>query len=143
MSIIVNNYFREEKFQYKDETTNWELVDGGSWYFINIRKLMENEILQADKQPPLSSNCGLVNLPDGPGIYYEGRGVLFTVDGSTYDMTEKNRTVFESAIQSGKEIKWSYNSDRAKKYGVSSIKAGVMDKSARLIPDLSLTIQVN
>lgn len=143
MTIIVNNYFRKEKFQYKDETTNWELVDGGSWYFINIRKLMENEILQADKQPFLSSNSGLVNLPDGSGIFYEGPGILFTVDGSTYDMTEENRAVFESAIQFGKEIKWSYNSDRAKKYGVSSIKVCVMDKSARLIPDLSLTIQVN
>ena len=146
MTIIVNNYFREEKFQYKDETTNWELVDGGSWYFINIRKLMENEILQADKQPPLSSICGLVDLPDGPGIYYEGPGVLFTVDGSTYDMAEENRTVFESAIKSGKEIKWSYNSDRARKFGVSgnnTVTVRVMDKQARLIPDLSLTIQVN
>lgn len=143
MTIIVNNYFREEKFQYKDETTNWELVDGGSWYFINIQKLMENEILQADKQPPLSSNCGVVNLPDGPGICYEGHGVLFTFDGNNYDMTEENRAVFELAIKSGKEIKWSYNSERAKKYGISPIKVGVMDKSARLIPDLSLTIEIN
>ena len=146
MTIIVNNYFREEKFQFKDETTNWELVDGGSWYFIDIRKLMENEILQADKQVPLSSNCGLVNLPDGPGIYYEGPGVLFTVDGSTYDMTEENRATLENAVKSGKEITWTYNPDQAKKYGVpgtNTIKVGVMDRQGRLIPDISLTIQCN
>lgn len=58
-------------------------------------------------------------------------------------MTEENRAAFESAIQSGKVIKWSYDSDRAKKYGVSSIEVGVLDKSARLIPDIALTIQVN
>ena len=28
MTIIVNNYLIEEKFQYKDESTNNNLVDG-------------------------------------------------------------------------------------------------------------------
>ena len=32
MTIIVNQYLREETFQYKDRITNWELADGGKRY---------------------------------------------------------------------------------------------------------------
>lgn len=28
MTIIINNYLNEQKFQYKDESTNYNLVDG-------------------------------------------------------------------------------------------------------------------
>ena len=63
MTIIVNNYLREEKFQYMDETTNFELADGDYWYFIEIQKLIENELLQADKLNSLQLNADEVGLP--------------------------------------------------------------------------------
>ena len=145
MTIMYNNYLTKKKFQYKDETTNWELVDGDYWYFIDIWKLLKNELLQADKLNDIQFDKDSIELPDGKGICYTGKGVQFTIDGQPFDITEETRATLENAVISGKEITWTYNADKAQKYGVSganTIKVGVMDKSARLIPDLSLTIQV-
>ena len=46
MTIISDSYLREETFQYKDETTNGQLVDGGQWYFIEMQQLLEKELLR-------------------------------------------------------------------------------------------------
>lgn len=145
MTIMYNNYLTKKKFQYKDETTNWELVDGDYWYFIDIWKLLKNELLQADKLNDIQFDKDSIELPDGKGICYTGKGVQFTIDGNTYDMTEENRTTLENAVKSGKEITWTYNADQAKKYGVTgenSITVQVMDTKARIIPDLSISVQV-
>lgn len=145
MTIMYNNYLTKKKFQYKDETTNWELVDGDYWYFIDIWKLLKNELLQADKLNDIQFDKDSVELPDGKGICYTGKGVQFSIDGNTCDMTEENRTTLENAVKSGKEITWTYNADQAKKYGVTgenSITVQVMDTKARIIPDLSISVQV-
>ena len=73
MTIIVKNYLIQEKFQYKDETTNWELVDGDYWYFIDMQKLLKTELLQSDKIDKIQLNSDLVSLPGGPGICYTGK----------------------------------------------------------------------
>ena len=73
MTIIVNNYLIQEKFQYKDETTNWDLVDGDYWYFIDIQKLLKAELLQSDKIEEVKFNSDLVELPSGNGICYTGQ----------------------------------------------------------------------
>ena len=145
MTIMYNNYLTKKTFQYKDETTNWELVDGDYWYFIDIWKLLKNELLQADKLNDIQFDKDSVELPDGKGICYTGKGVQFTIDGQTFDITEETRATLENAVISGKEITWTYNAEQAKKYGVTcenSITVKVMDTKARIIPDLSMTIQV-
>ena len=49
MTIIGDNYLNKKTFQYKDETTNWELVDWVDWYSIDMQKLLEHEFLQSYK----------------------------------------------------------------------------------------------
>jgi hypothetical protein len=73
MTIIVNNYLKKERFQYKDETTNWELVDGDYRYFIDIQKLLKSELLQSDKIDKVQFNSDLVELPSSNGICYTGK----------------------------------------------------------------------
>ncbi len=102
-------------------------------------------MLQADKYNDIQFDKDSVELPDGKGICYTGKGVQFTIDGQTFDMIEENRSALENAVQSGKGITWIYNAEQAKKYGVTgenSITVKVMDKKARIIPDLSMTVQV-
>ena len=106
MTIIVNNYLREETFQYMDETTNFELVDGDKWYFVEIEKLLNNELLQADKLDALQFNADEVELPAGKGISYTGMGVQMEFNGNRYDMTASNQTVITEALMSGR-AKWS------------------------------------
>ena len=145
MTIIDDNYLNKKTFQYKDETTNWELVDWVECYSIDIWKLLKNELLQADKLNDIQFDKDSVELPNGKGICYTGKGVQFTIGGQTFDMTEETRATLENAVISGKEITWIYNPDKAKKYSVTdenSITVKVMDKKARIIPDLSITVLV-
>jgi hypothetical protein len=65
MTIIRNNYLIQKKFKYKDETTNWELVDGGDRYFIDMENLINNELLQINKMNKLQFNTDVVELPYG------------------------------------------------------------------------------
>lgn len=143
-TILLDTYLYGEPLKYKDETDG-TIKEGNLKYRIDTQKFIHEEILhETEVRTAFLANSQ--SLPSRGGLYYEGMGIQFTIDGSTYDMTEENRTALENAVKSGKEITWTYNPDKAKKYGVSganTIKVCVMDKSARLIPDISLTIQVN
>ena len=66
MTIMYNNYLTKKTFQYKDETTNWELKDGCDSYFIDMQKLLEHELLQSDKIDKLQFYESEVELPYGP-----------------------------------------------------------------------------
>ena len=137
-------YFRGETFQYIDQDDG-SIKDGERWYFIDTDKFIHEEILH-ETEVKAALLTTPQSLPSAGGLYYEGKGIQFTVDGQTYDMTDENRSILENAVQSGKEITWSYNSDRARKYGVSesdSITVKVMDRQARLVPDVSFSILIN
>lgn len=146
MTLIVNNYLREETFQYKDETTNFELVDGGKWYFIEIERLLNNELLQKEQMEALQLKGDEVQLPKAKGIGYSGKGVQFEYGGKRYDATATNLAVLQEALQTG-DVPFYWNRDRFRKYGGTTdatIDVYVTDKAGRKIPDLSLhiTIQV-
>ena len=145
MTILANNYLREETFQYKDETTNYELTDGGKWYFIEMQKLLDNELLQADKLNSLQLNADEVKLPAGKGICYSGIGVQFEFGGKKYDCTNDNLAILQDALKSG-NVKWYWNKDRFRKYGgttTATLKVGIVDLNANLIPDLSITKDIS
>lgn len=145
MTIICDYYLREETFQYKDGTTNWELVDGEKWYFIEMQQLLDNELLQANKLASLQLNADEVKLPAGKGICYSGIGVQFEYNNKKYDCTNDNLAILQEALKSG-NVKWYWNKDRFRKYGgttTATLKVGIVDLNANLIPDLSLEITKN
>lgn len=142
MTIIVNQYLREETFQYMDETTNGQLVDGGKWYFIEIQQLLDHELLQADQLNTLQFNADEVELPFSQGLCYAGIGVQFEYKGQRYDCIEANLAILKEALKSG-SIKWYWNKDRFRKYGgttSATLKAYIMDCNYNSIPDLQLEV---
>ncbi len=146
MTIIVDNYLREEKFQYKDETTNWELVNGGEWYFIEIDKLLNTELLQAGKLSSLQLNADEVELPDGKGICYSGKGVQFEFGGRKYDVAAaSSQPLLLQALKTG-NVKWSWSKPLFRKYGGTrqvAFEVFVVDKEGARIPDFQLSIAKN
>ena len=145
MTIIVNQYLREETFQYMDETTNGQLADGGQWYFIEIQQLLDNELLQATLLNNLQLNADEVELPSGKGLYYTGKGVQFEYEGQRFDSTKANLDLLTEAMKSG-SVKWYWNKDRFRKYGgknTVTLDVVIADTNANLIPDLHLTVNKN
>ena len=147
-TIMQERYLREETFKYKDPADGL-VKNGGKWYFIDSDKFIEEEILHKAEVLALLNNApgsqSIIELSGFPGACYEGPGIYFSVDGTTYEMTGANRGTLESAVRSGSAVSWTYSADRARKYGVSggkTITVHVMDKQARLIPDVSMTVQV-
>ena len=142
-TIMLDTYLWGQHLKYKDENDG-TIKEGNLKYRIDTQKFIHNEIIhETEVKSALQNNPK--SLPSTNGLYYEGKGIQFTVDGQTYDMTEENRATLENAVKSGKEITWIYNSDQAKKYGVTgenTITVRVMDTKARLIPDISLQVQV-
>ena len=142
-TIMQERYLRPENFKYKDEEGT--IKEGGLWYFFKTDEFLKEEVLHEPEVVAALQNTPK-SLPSQGGLCYEGPGIQFTIDGSTYDMTEDNRSTLENAVKTEKEIVWSYNSDRARKYGVSesnSITVKVMDRQAHLVPDVSFSIQIN
>ena len=142
MTIIVNQYLREETFQYMDETTNGQLVDGGRWYFIEIQQLLDHELLQADQLNSLQFNADEVELPFSQGLCYAGLGVQFEYESEKYDCIEANISTLKEALKSG-NIKWYWNKDRFRKYGgtdSATLKAYIIDCNYNRIPDLQLEV---
>lgn len=142
MTIIVNQYLREETFQYTDETTNWELADGGKWYFIEMEKLLEKELLLADQFNSLQLDADEVELPLGPGLCYTGTGVQFEYDGKRYLTSGANQDILTQALQSG-TAKWYWNKTLFKKCGGKDsalLHAYIVDKEGKRIPNLHLEI---
>ena len=153
-TIMQEQYLREDILKYKDPEDG-VVKDGGKWYFIDADKFIGEEILHgAEVEEAVGGDFstslemtqgGEVTLPTFPGACYQGIGIQFTVDGTEYDMTEENRSILENSVKAGIGIKWTYNPDRARKYGVSgsgSITVQVLDKKARKVSDVTMTIQV-
>ena len=142
-TIMQQNYLLEDTFKYKDPEDG-VIKDGGTWYFFNTEKFLKEEVLhRAEVEAALDGSPQ--SLPSMGGLYYEGKGIQFSCGGQTYDMIEDNRSVLENAVKSGQEIQWTYSPDRARKFGVSgnnTVTVRVMDKQARFIPDISMSVQV-
>ena len=142
MTIIVNNYLTQEKFQYKDETTNRELVDGDYRYFIDMQKLLKSELLQSDKIEKIQFNSDLVSLPSGPWICYTGKWIQFEYEWKKYNVTSENQSILNQALKSW-NVKWYWHKDSFKKYGwtnSASFDVYVVDKNWKKIPDTHLSI---
>ena len=142
MTIISDSYLREETFQYKDETTNGQLVDGGQWYFIEIQQLLEKELLLSDQLNNLQFDGDEVVLPLGPGLCYTGKGMQFEYEGKRYLTSEANQDVLTQALQSG-TAKWYWNKTLFKKCGgkdSAQLHVYIVDKKGKRIPDLHLEI---
>ena len=143
MTLIVNNYLREETFQYKDETTDFELTDGGKWYFIEIEKLLNNELLKADELNALQLSTDDVELPAVNGICYIGMGVQMEFNGKRYDMTKANQDIIQEALKSG-NTKWYWSKDRFRKYGgtdTATLNVYSIDNAGDKIPNFQLTVE--
>lgn len=142
MTIIANNYLREETFQYKDETTNWGLKDWWKRYFIEMQNLLNNELLQSDKIEKLQFNSDNIQLPSGQWICYTGVGIQFEFEWKKYMTTDTNQSILNQALKSW-NIKWYWNRDTFKKCGGkdnAKINAYVVDREWKRIPDLHLNI---
>ena len=150
MTIICENYLREETFQYMGQPQRWkqngaangQLVDGGKWYFIEIQKLLDHELLQADQLNSLQFNADEVELPFSQGLCYAGIGMQFEYEGQKYDCVETNLATLKEALKSG-AIKWYWNKSRFRKYGgtdSATLKAYIIDCNYNSIPDLQLKV---
>ena len=142
MTIIVNNYLKREKYQYKDETTNRELIDGDYRYFIDMQKLLKSELLQSDKIEKIQFNSDLVSLPSGPWICYTGKWIQFEYEWKRYNVTSENQSILNQALKSW-NVKWYWHKDSFKKYGwtnSANFDVYVVDKSWKKIPNAHLSI---
>ena len=151
-TILQENYLREETFKYVDDSDS-SIKDGGQWYFFNTDKFFAYEVLQKEAVDAAvekiagQADGAVVALPGGYGICYTGPGVQFEVAGERFDMTEDNRAAFEAAWTADPSaIKWYFSSLQALIYGASGtseLTVGVLDTSARLIPDVSRAVTVS
>lgn len=142
MTIIVNEYLREETFQYKDENNNYKLTDGGQWYFIEIQQLLEKELLLADQFSSLQFDGDEVELPVGPGLCYTGKGIQFEYEGQRYLTSEANQAIMTEALKSG-TAKWYWNKTLSKKCGgkdSATFNVYIVDKQGQRFPNLHLEI---
>ena len=148
-TILQENYLREETFKYVDDSDG-SIQDGGLWYFFDTDKFFEYEVLQKEAVDAavakIAGQAGndAVALPSGYGICYTGPGVQFEVGGTRYDMTEENRAAFEAAWSADPaSVTWYFSPLQALVYGASGtaqLTVGVLDTSARLVPDISRTV---
>lgn len=146
-TILQENYLREEKFKYVDETDGG-IKEGGEWYFFDTDKFFEYEVLhKAEVDAALAASGDDIPLPSGYGLCYTGPGIQFEVAGTSYDMTEANRATFEAVWKADPaSVKWYFNPTSAAAFGASgnvNVEVRVLDKDARLIPDISRTVSVN
>lgn len=150
MTIIVNEYFREETYQYigqpqsgkNNEAADGQFKDGGQWYFIEMQQLLEKELLQADQLNSLQFDSEEVALSLGPGLCYTGKGIQFEYEGKRYLTSEANQAILTEALKSG-TAKWYWNKTLSKKCGgkdSAQLHAYIVDKEGKRIPDLHLEI---
>lgn len=97
-TIMLDTYLHGEPLKYKDETDG-TIKEGNLKYRIDTRKFINAEILhETAVKSALQGNPQ--SLPSQSGLYYEGMGIQFSIDGNNYDMTEENRTTLENAVKS-------------------------------------------
>ena len=145
MTIMYNNYLTKKTFQYKDETTNWELKDGCDSYFIDMQKLLEHELLQSDKIDKLQFYESEVELPYGPWVCYIGKWVMFEFEWERYSTTAANQSVFIQALKSW-NVKFFWNKDLFLEQSWNNlvkIDVYVVDNNGNKLPDLHLRIEKN
>jgi hypothetical protein len=138
MTIIVNNYLNEQIFQYKDETTNYNLVDGWERYFVDIQKLLDIELLQSEKINNIQLNSNLVKLPNGKWICYVGKWIQFEFNWKKYDTTSASQSILNQALKSWNITRYR-NKDMFKKYwwtNSAQFDIYVVDKQWNKIPNL-------
>ena len=154
--IMREKYFRAEKMKYVvPETIQYvdlvpitdglEVKEGENWHFIKTDEFLASEILHKDAvDEAFSSSAQEIDLPSSGGLCYFGPGIQFTIDGSTYEMTESNRSALVSAISAGKDVKWTFSRTVAKTYatGSADVTIRVIDHSGSLIPDIKRTVSV-
>lgn len=141
--IMQEHYFRAETMKYKDD--DGVVKEGGHWHFFKTDEFIEDEILQKDAvDAAFSGVAQVIELPSSGGLCYFGPGIQFTIDGSTYEMTESNRSTLVSAISAGKDVKWTFSRTVAKTYvtGSADVTIRVIDHSGSLIPDIKRTVTV-
>jgi len=142
MTIIVDNYLNEQKFQYKDESTNYNLVDGWERYFIDMQKLLESELLQSKAINNVQFNSDLIKLPNGKWICYVGKWIQFEFNWKKYDVTSASQSILSQALKSGNVARYR-NKDMFKKYWWTSsaqFDVYVVDKQWNKIPNLHKSI---
>ena len=157
-TILINKYYIEQPYYYKD--TYWSIKEWGKWYFIDVEKFLEEEVLRKSEvlraidssAPPQNDNGAAgqndnqaIALPSGAGLCYSGMGIMFEVDGQRYPMTETNRQILEEAVKSGKDISWSWSKILSLKQGgpaTPSIEVRYLDTKARIIPDLCFSVEL-
>lgn len=142
MTIMLDNYLREETFKYKND--DWNIVDGDKWYFFDTDKFLNNEILHKSDIDAIQLTGDEVVLPSVPGIIYEGEGIQFEYGGQKYDVSDTSHLT--SALTSDVSIRWFWNKPRFRKYGgtrSATIKAQYVDTRGKAVPDVSLTVKRN
>ena len=142
MTIICDNYLREETFQYKDKTTNWALVDWWKRYFIQMQDLLNNELLQTPKIQNLQFSSDSVELPNGQWLCYTWVWIQFEYEWKKYMTTDANQSILNQALKSWK-VKWYWDKTLSKKCGwkdSAKFNVYIVDKEWKRIPDLHLQI---
>ena len=112
---------------------------------IKTDEFIASEILHQNAlDKAVSGPAQEIELPSSGGLCYIGPGIRFTIDGTTYEMTESNRPSLVSALSAGKEVKWIFSRTYAEKYatGSADITIRVIDHSGELIPDIKRTVSV-
>ena len=141
MTIIRNNYLIQKKFKYKDETTNWELVDGGDWYFIDMQNLINNELLQENKMKKMQFNADVVELPYEEWVACIGKWLQFKYNWEIYNATKDNQSILDEALKSWGVKRYYSNKLREEQWwdSVDFYVYGV-DKDWHRIPDVELHV---
>jgi hypothetical protein len=142
MTTIVNNYLNEQKFQYKDETTNNNLVDGWERYFVDMQKLLESELLQSKAINNIQLNSNLVKLPSGKWICYVGKWIQLEFNWKKYDAVSATQSILNQALKSGNVTRYR-NKDMFKKYwwtNSAQFDVYIVDRQWNKIPDLHKSI---
>lgn len=142
-TIMQESYFRAEKMKYKDD--DGVVKDGEDWHFIKTDEFIASEILHQDAvDKAFSSPAQEIELPSSGGLCYIGPGIQFTIDGTTYEMTESNKPSLVSALSADKDVKWTFSRTLAKRYatGSADVTIRVIDHSGELIPDIKRTVSV-
>ena len=141
-ALMQESYFRSEKMRYLD---GGAVKQGGDWHFFQTDEFITDEILQKNAvDAAFASAATVVDLPSSGGLCYIGPGIRFETGGTAYEMTEANATDLAAALSTGKDIKWTFDRELARKYvdGSVDITVRVIDHEAQLVRDLTRTVHV-
>ena len=139
MTIMIDNYLREDTFKYKND--EWNIVDGDKWYFFDTSKFLNNEILHKSDIDAIQLNSDDVELPNNVGIIYEGVGIQFEYNGQRYDVTDTAHLT--SALASAAPLRWFWSKARFRKYGGTgsvNLTAKYVDTHGKAVPDVTLSV---